>query len=119
MNKSIIQLHEANKRLAHLDAVALEDFFAYMPMHSYIFAPSRELWPASSINARIPPVVPAGATAKDKPVLASSWVDQNLRVKQMTWAPPDGGWRLDRAAGLPLLQLIPAADNRAWQCRRS
>ena len=37
--------------------VKLEDFYAYMPMHNYIFAPSREPWPASSVNARIPPVV--------------------------------------------------------------
>jgi hypothetical protein len=28
--------------------VTLEDFYALMPMHSYIFAPSRELWPAAS-----------------------------------------------------------------------
>ncbi len=37
--------------------VKLEDFYAYMPMHNYIFAPSREPWPAASVNARIPPVV--------------------------------------------------------------
>jgi hypothetical protein len=32
--------------------VSLDDFHAYMPMHSYIFVPSREMWPASSINQR-------------------------------------------------------------------
>ena len=31
--------------------VRLDDFYAYMPMHSYIYAPTRELWPASSVNA--------------------------------------------------------------------
>ena len=36
--------------------VSLDDFYAYMPMHSYIYAPSREMWPASSINARLPPI---------------------------------------------------------------
>ena len=25
-------------------------------MHSYIFAPTREMWPASSVNARIAPI---------------------------------------------------------------
>jgi hypothetical protein len=35
------------------EVVALEDFYAYMPMHAYIFAPPRQLWPASSINARL------------------------------------------------------------------
>jgi 5S rRNA maturation endonuclease (ribonuclease M5) len=33
--------------------VSLEDFHAFMPAHSYIFTPSREMWPASSVNARI------------------------------------------------------------------
>jgi hypothetical protein len=37
------------------EGVTLEDFYAYMPTHSYIFAPSRELWPASSVNARVRP----------------------------------------------------------------
>ncbi len=36
--------------------VSLNDFYAYMPMHSYIYTPSREIWPGSSINARLPPV---------------------------------------------------------------
>ena len=34
----------------------LEDFVAYMPTHNYIFKPTRELWPAPSVNARVPPV---------------------------------------------------------------
>jgi hypothetical protein len=34
-------------------AVALIHFYAYMPLHRYIFAPSRELWPASSVNSRL------------------------------------------------------------------
>jgi hypothetical protein len=38
------------------EGVSLDDFNAYMPMHSYIFAPSREMWPAASVNARILPV---------------------------------------------------------------
>jgi hypothetical protein len=36
--------------------VSLDDFHAYMPAHNYIYAPSREPWPASSVNARIAPV---------------------------------------------------------------
>jgi hypothetical protein len=35
------------------NSVSLEDFYAYMPLHSYIFAPSREHWPASSVNSRL------------------------------------------------------------------
>jgi hypothetical protein len=36
--------------------VSLTDFYAYMPLHKYIFVPTRDLWPAVSVNARIKPV---------------------------------------------------------------
>ena len=36
-----------------IEGVSLDDFNAYMPTHSYIFTPSREMWPAASVNARI------------------------------------------------------------------
>ncbi len=77
------------------DGVGLGDFRAYMPQHKYIFAPSRDLWPAVSVNARIPPV-PLFDQAGD-PVLdddgkqvkikASAWLDQHRAVETMTWAP--------------------------------
>lgn len=81
------------------EGVSLADFHAYMPMHSYIFAPSREMWPAASINARIPPL----QDKNEKPISASAWLDRNKPVEQMTWAPgkpmliknrliSDGGW---------------------------
>ena len=80
------------------DGIMLGDFYAYMPMHTYIFVPSREMWPASSVNAQIPPI-----TEDDGPVKASQWLDSNRAVTQMTWAPglpleipdriiSDGGW---------------------------
>jgi hypothetical protein len=79
-------------------AVSLDDFYAYMPMHSYIFAPTREMWPGASVNARIPPI-----GAGEAKLSASAWLDRNNSVEQMTWAPglpmivPDrlvteGGW---------------------------
>jgi hypothetical protein len=34
--------------------VTLDDFDAYMPQHRYIFEPTREMWLASSVNARTP-----------------------------------------------------------------
>jgi hypothetical protein len=88
------------KGAAHMiEGVSLDDFNAYMPTHSYIFTPAREMWPAASVNARIPPITDNGA----KPVSASAWLDQNKSVEQMTWAPgepmlisnrliSDGGW---------------------------
>jgi hypothetical protein len=94
-----------------IEGVSVSDFHALMPMHSYIFAPSREMWPASSVNARIPPI--AAIEADGKPALdkkgepkmipANTWLDQNKPVEQMTWAPglpmlirnrliAEGGW---------------------------
>ena len=91
--------------------VSLVDFRAYMPMHSYIFTPTREMWPASSVNARLAPIPLMDADGK--PVLdedgkqikikASTWLDQHRPVEQMTWAPAEamliynrliseGGW---------------------------
>ena len=91
--------------------VSLADFHAYMPAHNYIFAPSREPWPASSVNARLREIPLFGAdgrplldgSGKQKKIPASLWLDQNRPVEQMTWAPglpmviPDrliseGGW---------------------------
>lgn len=73
--------------------VTIEDFWAYLPAHQYIFRPSRELWPASSVNARV-----TAQTGK-----ASDWLDTSRAVEQMTWAPGEpeiirgrlvvnGGW---------------------------
>jgi hypothetical protein len=80
------------------DGVTLVDFHAYLPAHRYIFVPTRELWPASSVNSRVEPTTEGG-----KPVPASAWLDKNRSVEQMTWAPgmpeiiesrlvSDGGW---------------------------
>jgi hypothetical protein len=52
-----------------IDRVSLADFHAYMPMHTYIFVPSREMWPASSVDARldsVPLYRPDGTPALDE-----------------------------------------------------
>ncbi len=83
--------------------VTVNDFYAYMPAHNYIFAPSCEMWPASSLNSRIPPISVCDSDGKQKTISASTWLDQKRAVEQMTWAPsmpmliPDrlishGGW---------------------------
>ena len=91
--------------------VSLDDFYAYMPMHAYIFSPSGELWPASSVDLRFPlqPLVyPDGSPLRKqdgrrKTIKASRWLDRNKAVEQMTWAPgepkiikerliSEGGW---------------------------
>src|SRR5262249_5903780 len=48
----------------------------------YIFAPSSDLWPAPSVNARIPPVMEDG-----QKVSATAWLDRHRPVEQMTWLP--------------------------------
>ena len=95
---------ETEPEPAPSEGVSLEDFYGYMPMHTYIFAPARDLWPAASVNARIKPIQ-VGVDEKSEPVFirASRWVDQNRPVEQMTWAPglpmiiqnrliAEGGW---------------------------
>src|SRR5262249_53088114 len=82
-------------KAAQPDEVRLEDFVAYMPMHNYIFTPTREPWPASSVNARIPALILRDANGaallddggKEVKVSASWWLDRNKPVEQMTWAP--------------------------------
>ena len=64
---------------SNLPTWQLSDFVAYMPMHNYAFLPTRDTWPASSVNARLPSVA--------KNVSASEWLDANAPVEQMTWLP--------------------------------
>lgn len=90
-------------------AVNLDDFYAYMPMHQYLFIHSREMWPASSVNARIRPIATGGKKKNGDDVYepASAWLDRHRSVEQMTWAPgetmlirdrliSEGGW-IERA----------------------
>jgi Primase C terminal 2 (PriCT-2) len=94
-----------------IDSVSLADFYAYMPTHNYIFVPSREMWPASSVNARlgsVPLSNPDGTAAVDtegkrEKLGASTWLDQNQPVEQMTWAP-----------GLPMLIRDRLISEGGW-----
>jgi hypothetical protein len=91
--------------------ISLDDFFTFMPMHNYIYAPGRTHWPGSSVNARLPAV--KLTDAKGQPILdsngkqvivaAAAWLDKHKPVEQMTWNPGrplvirdrlilDGGW---------------------------
>jgi hypothetical protein len=66
------------------EGVSIDDFYAYMQKsHVYIFAPTSEIWPASSVNARIPPVEIGGGKA----IPAATWLSSNKPVEQMTWMP--------------------------------
>jgi hypothetical protein len=86
--------------LAAMNAVGAvaTDFYSYMPSSNYIFAPTREMWPTSSVNKRLPPVMIGG-----KPMPASKWSDKNQPVEQMTWAP-----------GFPMLIRDRLISNGGW-----
>ena len=80
-------------------AISLHDFYAYMPQHKYIYVPTRELWPAASVNSRLPPVeLPNG-----KSISAAAWLDDHRAVEQMVWAP-----------GLPMLIVGRLMDKAGW-----
>ena len=91
--------------------LSFNDFVAYMPMHNYIWLPTREPWPASSVDSQLDPK--ALLDSRGRPVLdkkgnpkiipAHMWLDKNHAVHQMTWAPAEemlvydkvvveGGW---------------------------
>ena len=91
--------------------VTIHDFYAYMPKHQYVFTSTGEMWPAASINARLPRIPlkkKNGTPARDKDgkpkyITPSRWLDKHRAVEQMTWAPgeppaiigklaSEGGW---------------------------
>jgi hypothetical protein len=90
--------------------VSLNHFYAYMPMHSYIFIPTRDMWPASSVNARIAPI-PTGEIDEEgqpKTLSARVWLDRNRPVEQMTWAP-----------GLPMIIKNKLVSEGGWIAREN
>ena len=108
-------------------------------MHSYIYHPTRESWPAVSVNARIEPVPVVDDDGepvvddKGRQVVmpANAWLDRNSAVEQMTWAPgqpmlikdrlvSSGGW-IEREGVTcfnlyrpPTLKHGDAAKARPW-----
>jgi hypothetical protein len=97
--------------------VSLHDFYAYLPQHNYIFTPSRETWPAGSVNAKVPPV--PGANGKS--LAPSKWLDRHRSAEQMTWIPgmpmiidnrlvADGGW-IERKGVATFNQYLPPTIN--------
>jgi hypothetical protein len=78
--------------------LTLQDFVAYMPMHNYVCLPTREFWPAASVNSRIAPV-----TDGKKSVTAGAWLDANAPVEQATWAP-----------GKPMLIYVKVISDGGW-----
>jgi hypothetical protein len=75
--------------------VTIDDFVSFMPTHNYIYVPCRQAWPASSINARLkrmPVLTKSGkprldSNGKPMSIPASTWLDRNRPVEQISWCP--------------------------------
>jgi Family of unknown function (DUF5906) len=121
------------------EGVSLDDFRAFMEMHVYIFTPSGAMWPASSVNSRIPsiPLVDKNGDplrddeGKQRKISAAAWLDKHRPVETMTWAPgepmlipdrliSDGGWITRKGVTCFNLYRSPAiiphngAEPRRW-----
>ena len=110
-SKAQRQRHQHDEGVPSLpEGITLNDFYAYLEMHNYIYTPTGKTWPAGSVDVRIPPVTLTNAGKpilrfkwQSKKMLASTWLDKNKAVEQMTWVPGapiiirdryivEGGW---------------------------
>ena len=90
--------------------ISLEDFYANLEMHNYIYTPTGKMWPAASVNARVSSqtLMAAGKpvfSESGNPIMidANEWLDAHRAVEQITWVPGlpmiirdkyvvEGGW---------------------------
>jgi hypothetical protein len=80
---------------ATVDGTCLGDFFAFLPLHQFYYAPTRQLWPTASINSIFPAMAVLDSDGNlrrsDKgkviTISAAQWLDQNRPIEAMTWAP--------------------------------
>jgi hypothetical protein len=102
--------------------IGLDDFYAVPSTSRFLYMPTRELWPADSINA-ILPAIPTGQmrNAKLIAIKPADWLKQSRGVEQMTWAPgmpeiiegqliSEGGWRDHPGARCLNLYIPPAIE---------
>jgi hypothetical protein len=64
------------------------DFWAHMPTGKFVYVPTGDLWPATSVNARCGPTGVAGANGKAVP--ASELLKKKRPVDQVSWLPGEG-----------------------------
>jgi hypothetical protein len=100
----------AEPRVQSRNGLSLGDFQAYLPMHKYIYVPTRDLWPGVTVDSQLgwiplvnedgspqmhPPTNKKNAVTKkdeeipgkQKCMRSSDWLDKHQAVAQMTWAP--------------------------------
>jgi hypothetical protein len=94
---------------------AYRDFYSHLPSHKYLHVPTGELWPASSVNAKLPPMKVGG----DRYIKASAWLDEHRAVMQIVWMPGEqqliegrvmqaAGWKPHAGAQVFNLYLPPS-----------
>ena len=83
--------YELPRREPQGDPVRIEDFVCYLPKNSYTFLPTRQDWVKEGIDRAIP----ATFTNK-KAIPASTAIAQENKVHQMTWAPGEDTFIVDR-----------------------
>jgi len=90
--------------------IEIANFQAYLPGHSYIYIPTRDLWPAVAVNAVVPSIPlfnldgsPRMSGDDQVHMVAATWLDKHQGVEQMTWAP-----------GLPMLIRERLISEGGW-----
>jgi hypothetical protein len=75
----------------------LEDFFYHQPTGNYFFEPTRELWPAKSVNNALAPIPvrkkngrPLIRNGQRVTIKASAWIACHRAVQLAIWAPGEG-----------------------------
>jgi hypothetical protein len=80
-------------------AFALEDFVAYLPGGTFCYLPTREMWPATGVNAKVGDVMVNGVSK----IKAATWLSHHQKADAMAWSPGEptrindrllveGGW---------------------------
>ena len=97
--------------------VHYEQFLGFMLQHGFIFMPTGQLWPASSVNARLP-----WKMVGPRRISPARWLNTHRPVEQMTWQPGEpqlvrdcfiveGGWVSHRGARLFNLYKPPSITH--------
>ena len=111
-------------------ACRIEHFHAYMPRGSFLYVPTRELWPGDSVNNAVKDW-PDDPMKPGKKMAPSAWLPKMRPIHQMSWSPDDpqviddrvidtGGWIAHPGARVFNLYRPPtvgagnAADVAPW-----
>jgi hypothetical protein len=114
------------------NSIGLEDFYAVPSSSQFMFMPTRELWPADSVDGILPGIqMPYKRNGKWVLLKPTAWLKQHRRVEQLTWLPGapeiiedqlvfDGGWHHRQGAHClnlyrpPQIVLGDASQATRW-----